>query len=190
MPSSAQPFDDRSGFAAAKLIAIYAWLGAANLAAWGLAIWLFYDQPTLIGIAVLAYVLGMRHAIDADHIAAIDNVVRKLMQEGKRPLSVGFFFSLGHSTVVLLAAAAIAATAAALQGQLDAVRDVGGVVGTSVSALFLLAIGLANLLVLRGVWSAFHRVRQGGALVEENLDALLAGGGLLARLFRPLFKTV
>ncbi len=190
MAAFPHPFDDLPARLRLKTSLAYLLLIAANVAAWLWAFAAFADHPALLGTAFLAYVFGLRHAVDADHIAAIDNVVRKLMQEGKRPLSVGFFFSLGHSTVVLLAAAAIAATAAALQGQLDAVRDVGGVVGTSVSALFLLAIGLANLLVLRGVWAAFHRVRQGGALVEEDLDALLAGGGLLARLFRPLFKTV
>jgi HoxN/HupN/NixA family high-affinity nickel-transporter len=94
----------------------------------------------LLGTALLAYTFGLRHAVDADHIAAIDNVVRKLMQVGQRPLSVGFFFALGHSTVVLLATVAIAATAAALQGRLEAFREGGGVIGTAVSALFLLSI--------------------------------------------------
>ena len=145
MAAFPHPFDDLPARLRLKTSLAYLLLIAANLAAWLWAFAAFADHPALLGTAFLAYVFGLRHAVDADHIAAIDNVVRKLMQEGKRPLSVGFFFSLGHSTVVILAAAAIAATAAALQGQLDAVRDVGGVIGTSVSALFLLAIGLANL---------------------------------------------
>ena len=95
---------------------------------------------------------GLRHAFDADHIAAIDNVVRKLTQEGKTPYAVGFFFSLGHSTIVVLASIAIAATAAALQSKLDEFHDIGGVIGTTVSALFLFVIGIANLLILKGIW--------------------------------------
>ncbi|HEX4296668.1 MAG TPA: HoxN/HupN/NixA family nickel/cobalt transporter, partial [Devosia sp.] len=150
----------------------------------------FSSQPVLMGTAFLAYVFGLRHAFDADHLAAIDNVVRKLMQQGQRPLGVGFFFSLGHSTVVVVASAVIAASAAAVQGQLDSIHEIGGVVGTLVSAFFLLAIGLANLLVLRGIWAAFRRVRAGGRLVDEDLDAMLAGRGLLARVFRPVFGLV
>ena len=123
-------------------------------------------------------------------IAAIDNVVRKLMQEGKAPYSVGFFFSVGHSTIVVLASLAIAVTAVAMQGRLDAFHDLGGVIGTAVSALFLLVIGLANLFILRGIWSAFTRARGGHRIADEDLDALLAGRGFIARIFRPLFRVV
>src|SRR5467141_3917057 len=91
-----------------RIVSIYAILIIANLAAWIWALIAFVHQPVLIGTAVLAYSLGLRHAIDADHIAAIDNVTRKLMQEGKRPVTVGFFFALGHSTIVLIAAGIIA----------------------------------------------------------------------------------
>ena len=94
----------------APLIGIYGWLVAANLAAWAWAFLMFHGQPLLLGTALLAYGFGLRHAVDADHIAAIDNVTRKLMQEGKRPIGVGFFFALGHSTVVVLASAVIALT--------------------------------------------------------------------------------
>src|SRR4051794_19341983 len=97
----------------AKLIGLFGFLILANIAAWAAAWSLFAGQPVLLGTAVLAYVFGLRHAVDADHIAAIDNVVRKLMQEGKKPIAVGFFFSLGHSSIVVLAAIAIAATAVA-----------------------------------------------------------------------------
>lgn len=141
-----------------------------------------------MGTAFLAYMLGLRHAFDPDHIAAIDNVVRKLMQEGKAPYSVGFFFSLGHSSIVVLASIVIAATAAAMQ--LDEVADIGGIIGTTVSAVFLLIIGIANLLVLKGIWSAFKRVRRGEKIVDEDLDALLAGRRLIARIFRPVFRVV
>jgi high-affinity nickel-transport protein len=169
---------------------LYALLLGANLGAWGAAFLLFRDKPVLMGTAVLAYVFGLRHAFDADHIAAIDNVVRKLVGEGRKPIGVGFFFSLGHSTIVVLASAAIAASAAALQGRLDALHDLGGVIGTLVSAFFLLAIGIANLLLLRGIWAAFQRVRRGERIIDADLAGMPAAGGPLARLFRPVFRVV
>src|SRR6202043_1330249 len=173
-----------------RIIAIYAVLIFANLAAWIWALVAFVHQPLLIGTAVLAYSLGLRHAIDADHIAAIDNVTRKLMQEGKRPVSVGFFFALGHSTVVVLASLAVALTANALSDKLASYRAIGGVVGTSASALFLFVIAIANLIVLRGVYRAFRLVERGDSVTDEDIDALLQQRGWLARLFRPLFRFV
>jgi high-affinity nickel-transport protein len=169
---------------------LYAGLIAANAGAWAWAWTAFHARPTLLGIALLAWVFGLRHAVDADHIAAIDNVVRKLMQDGKRPLTVGLWFSLGHSTIVVLASLAIAATAAAMQDRLDTAKQVGGIVGTFVSAAFLFAIAIANLIILRAVWRSFLEVRRGGRLNEEALNLLLAGRGLLARLFRPLFRAI
>ncbi|MGH7616948.1 MAG: HoxN/HupN/NixA family nickel/cobalt transporter, partial [Gemmatimonadaceae bacterium] len=171
-------------------IALFAALAAANVAAWAWALVAFRHYPLLLGTALLAYGLGLRHAIDADHIAAIDNVTRKLMQEGQRPIASGFFFSLGHSTVVMLASLAIAATATALETNFRGLRDVGGIVGTSVSAVFLLAIAVMNLVILVSVYRAFHHVKGGGALEADDLDVLLAGGGILARVFRPLFGIV
>ena len=183
-------FDDRPTRLKAKSSSAFAILVTANAAAWLWAWIAFADRPALLGTAVLAYIFGLRHAFDADHIAAIDNVVRKLMQEGKAPFSAGFFFSLGHSTIVVLASIAIAATAAVMQDKLEAFHDLGGIVGTAVSAFFLLAIGLANLLLLRGIWSAFTQARRGGRIADEDLDALLAGRGFIARIFRPLFRVV
>jgi nickel/cobalt transporter (NiCoT) family protein len=184
------PFDDGVAKLKTKAGAVYALLLAANLASWAWAFVAFRGQPVLLGTALLAYVFGLRHAFDADHIAAIDNVVRKLMQEQKRPFSAGFFFSLGHSSIVVIASAIIAASAAALQGRLEQFHAIGGVIGTLVSAFFLLIIGLANLFVLRGIWAAFGRAKGGAKVGEEELESLLAGRGLLARLFRPLFKLV
>ena len=150
------PFDDLSVGVKVKAGTIYVFLIVANTAAWLWAWIAFADRPALLGTAFLAYVFGLRHAFDADHIAAIDNVVRKLMQEGKAPYSVGLFFSLGHSTIVILASIAIAATAAALQSKVDAFHDLGGMIGTVVSALFLLVIGVANLFILRGILVGFR----------------------------------
>ena len=173
-----------------RIVGLYGFLLLANAGAWVWAIVAFRHYPLLLGTALLAYGLGLRHAIDADHIAAIDNVTRKLMQQGKRPAGVGFFFSLGHSTVVVLASAAIAATALALSQRLVAWHQVGGAIGTVVSASFLLLIAVMNLFILVAVFRAFQRVRRGGPLVEEDLDTLLAGRGLLARIFRPLFGMI
>lgn len=184
------PFDDRPESARAKVVVTYIFLVIFNIGTWAWAWFAFSDRPALLGTAVLAYMFGLRHAFDADHIAAIDNVVRKLVQERKTPFSVGFFFSLGHSSIVVLASVAIAATAAAMQSRFDGFHDIGGVIGTTVSALFLLVIGIANLFVLRGVWAAFGRARRGENIVDEDLDALLAGSGFLARIFRPMFKVV
>src|SRR5262249_31398160 len=150
----------------------------------------FNDFPVLLGTATLAYALGLRHGFDADHIAAIDNVTRKLMQEEKRPVAVGLFFSLGHSTIVVALSIIIALTTAALQDKFDTFKTVGGVIGTSVSALFLLAIAVANVLVLMSIYGAFHSVKRGVPFVEEDIDLALAKRGLLGRLFRRFFKIV
>ena len=173
-----------------RIAAIYGLLIFANLAAWIWAFIAFAHQPVLIGTAVLAYSLGLRHAIDADHIAAIDNVTRQLMQEGKRPVAVGFFFALGHSTVVVVASLAVALTANALRDTLVSYRAIGAVIGTSASALFLFIIAIANLIVLRGVYRAFRLVERSEHVSDESIDALLHQRGWLARLFRPLFRFV
>jgi nickel/cobalt transporter (NiCoT) family protein len=182
--------DDTSADQRAKVGALYGLLFAGNAVIWTWAVVALADRPTLLGTAVLAYVLGLRHAVDADHIAAIDNVVRKLMQEGKRPISVGFFFSLGHSLVVALAVAAIAGAAFALRSHFHQFKLIGSIVGTGASAFFLLAIAIINLVVLRGVWASFRRARRGEPVAEQELNLLLSGRGVLARIFRPLFRMV
>lgn len=184
------PFDDRPVRVRTKVVMTYVLLIAANIAAWVWAWAAFSDRPALLGTALLAYMFGLRHAFDADHIAAIDNVVRKLMQEGKAPYATGFFFSLGHSSIVVLASIAIAVSATMMQGRLHEFHNLGGLIGTSVSALFLLVVGIANLFILKGIWAAFIRARRGEKIVDEDLDAQLAGRGLIARIFRPLFGIV
>src|ERR1700691_3135149 len=183
-------FNDEPGGTKAKILAIYAMLLVFNLGAWVWALIAFHRFPVLLGTAFLAYSFGLRHAVDADHIAAIDNVTRKLMQAGKRPVSVGLMFSLGHSTIVVLASAGIAATALALASRMDGLKKVGAVIGTIVSTLFLFAIALMNLVILRSVIRAFRRVRNGEPYVDEDFDMLLASRGFLARIFRPLFSLV
>lgn len=173
-----------------KLVCLYVLLIGANLFAWGWVLQVFRDYPMLLGTALLAYTLGLRHAVDADHIAAIDNVTRKLMQEGKRPVAIGFYFSLGHSSVVVGLSVAIAATAAVLQDRFETFKAVGGLIGTSVSAFFLFAIAAANMVVLVAVYRTFHHVKAGGRYVDEDLDLLLAQRGLLGRIFRRLFRLI
>jgi high-affinity nickel-transport protein len=184
------PFDQRASNLRGRIVAVYVLLIGANLLAWAWALLAFRDHPLLLGTALLAYGFGLRHAVDADHIAAIDNVTRKLMQEGKRPVGVGLFFSLGHSTVVVGLTVAIAVTASALETRFGDLKAIGGIIGTSVSAFFLFAIAFANLVILLGVYRAFQTVKRGGRLVEEDLDLLLANRGLIARLCRRLFRLI
>ena len=173
-----------------KIINIYAFLILSNITAWMLALFVFHDFPLLIGSSVLAYSFGLRHAVDADHIAAIDNVTRKLMQDGKKPISVGFFFSLGHSTIVALLTIAIAFTAGNIQQNMPQFKEVGGLIGTSVSALFLLFIAALNMVILWDVFKTFKSVKKGGYYDEDSLNELLDQRGLLGRFFRPLFQLI
>ena len=183
-------FDDNSNNIKSKIVSLYMLLIAANLAVWAWALYTFRDYPVQLGTALLAYTFGLRHAVDADHIAAIDNVTRKLMQEGKRPVGVGFFFSLGHSTIVVLASVAIAATATAFKDKMDYLHGVGGVIGTAVSASFLIAIAIMNIFILLAIYRTFQHVKAGGAYVDEDLDLLMARGGFMARIFRPMFRLI
>jgi high-affinity nickel-transport protein len=182
-------FDESGPNLRARLVAIYTVLAVLNVGAWLWALVAFGDNPTMLGVSLVIYGLGLRHAVDADHIAAIDNVTRKLMQDRRRPVAVGFFFALGHSTVVIIAAAAVA-MAATLLGTFDAIKGVGGIIGTGVSALFLLAIAAMNVVIFLSIYRSYRRVRSGGTYVEEDLDLLLNSRGFLARIFRPLFRMV
>lgn len=178
-----------------QLFLLYAGLIGANLAAWIWALVALHDHPLLLGTAALAYGFGLRHAVDADHIAAIDTVTRKLMQDGKRPFSVGLFFSLGHSTIVILATLGIAISALALRSRFDGFKAVGGTIGTAVSAGFLLVLALINLVILRDIWRRYRRARAAGAEAAAHHEHAAgshhhAPGGLLTRLLRPLFRLV
>jgi high-affinity nickel-transport protein len=183
-------FDDEPVSQQAKTIGLYALLIITNILAWIWALAEFQDHPVLLGTASLAYTFGLRHAVDPDHIAAIDNVTRKLMQEGKRPLAAGFFFALGHSTVVMVASCLVALSMAALEARFAGFKAIGGVIGTSVSAAFLLAIALANVVVLISVFRMFAAVRRGDDVIEDDLNGLLSQRGLLGRMLRSLFGII
>ncbi len=174
----------------ARIYSLVSVLVALNIGAWALAFAAFWSHPVLLGTALLAFTFGLRHAVDADHICAIDNVTRKLMQEGRRPVGVGFFFSLGHSTVVVALSLAIAVAAALVKGRLPALAHAGALVGTSVSATFLLIVAAINLIVLLEIFTAFARARRGESVEEASLGAMLDRRGLLGRCFRPLLKLV
>ena len=171
-----------------RIIGIYAVLVAFNIAAWVWAFLSLKGNSVLLGTAFLAYSFGLRHALDADHIAAIDNVTRKLMQEKRRPVTVGLYFALGHSTVVILTCLLVAATASVFGGRFHALRQIGGVIGTLTSFAFLWLIGILNLLALRTSYAAFKRIRAGEPFQSEDLDGLLLAGGIGARTFRPLMR--
>ncbi|WP_329373118.1 HoxN/HupN/NixA family nickel/cobalt transporter [Streptomyces sp. NBC_00669] len=146
-----------------------------------------------LGIGVTAYALGMRHAFDADHIAAIDNTTRKLMGQGRRPLSVGFWFSLGHSSIVfgltLLLSFGVKSLAGPLQDDSSTLHTVTGLVGTAVSGTFLYAIAAVNLVVLVGIWKVLRRMRA-GQLDEQALEEQLDKRGLLNRLLGRVMRSI
>jgi high-affinity nickel-transport protein len=173
-----------------RVVSMYALLIGVNAGAWIWALIAFHHYPVLLGTALLAYTFGLRHAVDADHIAAIDNVTRKLMQQGKRPVAVGFFFSLGHSTIVFGLSVAIAVTSVMLKNRFNSFASIGGIIGTSVSAFFLLAIAAANIIILISVYRTFQHVKRGGQFVDEDLNLILAKRGFFGRIFRNLFRLI
>lgn len=169
---------------------LFAPLIAANLLAWGVAFAFFHDNAVLLGSAFLAYTLGLRHAVDADHIAAIDNVTRKLMRENQRPLATGLYFSLGHSTVVWIGSIGIALAATTVGPRMEFLREVGGTIGTSVSMLFLFAMAGANILLLKGLAGAIRRHRKGDVAEGADIAAHVAPRGIYTWLLRPVFRMV
>ena len=172
-----------------RIVRMYAFLIAFNVVTWGLALLASISYPILLPTAFLAYAFGVRHAVDADHIAAIDNTTRKLMSDGQRPVAVGLFFSLGHSTVVVALSVVIAIFASVIT-DIPALQEIGSLIGTSVSAVFLLLIGLINLVVLIDIYRMFRRVSRGAAYSEATLEEFLNERGLLARIFRPMLRAI
>jgi high-affinity nickel-transport protein len=174
-----------NGFTAAerrRLGALGGAVGALHLAGSGLFVYYARTNPALAGLGTLAYTFGLRHAFDADHIAAIDNTARKLLQGGRRSMGVGFFFSLGHSTIVLGLTAGLAFATKTVNAELPAFRTYGGVVGASVSGVFLLLIGLLNLAVLLDIHGVFRAMKR-GRYDEQALERRLLDQGLMSRVF-------
>ena len=195
-------FRDRlSGQEWRSIIGMAAFILGLHIVGWGVLIAIVVPhhyqiasgQILGIGLGLTAYTLGMRHAFDADHIATIDNTTRKLMSEGKRPVSVGFWFSLGHSTIVFALVALLALGVRALAGQVEndssLLQRITGVVGTAVSGVFLYIIGIINLVILIGIIKVFRKMRQ-GAYDEKSLEEQLNSRGFMNKILSGATKTV
>ena len=190
IPALTRVFNESSSEVRNRVIGIYTLLVAFNILVWVIALIAFARFPLLLGTALLAYTFGLRHAVDADHISAIDNVTRKLMQENKRPVAVGFFFSLGHSTIVVALSIGIAIAATVIKNDIPNLQNVGGLIGTSISAIFLFVIAIINILVLWEIFQTFQKVKRGGEYNDQTLDEFLNQRGLMGRFFRPLLRIV
>ena len=176
-----------------RLAGFFGGVGLLHLAGWGLLLTYATSHPGFLWLGGVAYMLGLRHAFDADHISAIDNTTRKLLQGGKKPIGVGFFFSLGHSSVVLLIAVALGlAVRWMVQGVVTDsgdLRSIGGAIGTSVSGGFLIVIGVLNLLVLVDIIRVYRRMQRGD-YDRQSLETELVAGGMMTRIFGRLFRVI
>ncbi|HWE61845.1 MAG TPA: HoxN/HupN/NixA family nickel/cobalt transporter, partial [Chloroflexota bacterium] len=175
-----------------RVVLLYAGLALLNAVAWLLALVASAHYSFFLASAVTAYTFGLRHAVDADHIAAIDNVTRKLMQDGKRPVGVGVFFSAGHSTIVVALSCLLALSIKVVRTNVNSGNLASniGVIGTTVSAVFLLLIATINILVLVDIYKMWRQVSRGGSYEEQKVEDYLQHRGLLARLFRPVIRQV
>jgi len=165
-----------------RLAGLYGSIAALHVLGWSLYLHYAAAHPALVGLGLVAYMFGLRHAFDADHIAAIDDTVRYMLQKGRRPLGVGFFFSLGHSTIVLVLAIVITLAAAAVKQDLPELKNIGGILGASVSGAFLWLIGVLNLLVLLDILGVWKKAKA-GTHDHRHLEELLLRRGLLNRVF-------
>lgn len=173
-----------------RLIIIVAFLFILSVSVWAAILFFAHSSPLIIGLSFLAYGLGLRHAIDADHIAAIDNTTRKLMQEGKQPIAVGLFFSLGHSTIVILLSIIVALSATSVHNALPTLKESGSLIGTGISSIFLIIIGVANLIIFIDIFKVWRLVVKGKKYKEQAITQHLHKRGFFARFFRPLFKRI
>src|SRR5881396_3723490 len=148
-------------------------------------------SPILAGLGLVAYAFGLRHGVDADHIVAIDNTTRKLLQDGQRPFTVGTWFSLGHSAIVFILTVALVIATRVVVAELPAVRSAGQIIGLAVSGTFLIVIGLVNVLIVVGIYRVFVELKEGNQkLNAAELEELLNKRGVMNRLFRPLFRLI
>jgi high-affinity nickel-transport protein len=171
-----------SGAEWSRLGLLYGFIGLLHVIGWGTYLHYAVRYPQLVGLGFVAYMFGLRHAFDADHIAAVDDTVRYLLQRGKKPLGVGFFFSLGHSTVVFALAVGVAVAAAAVKTRMPQLSSWGALIGAGVSGTFLWVIGVLNLMVLLDILKVWRKAKS-GSHSHAHLEALLQRRGLLNRLF-------
>ncbi len=170
-------------------IGIITLLIIVNLFSWLIAGIVLHFHPALVSTTVLSYTLGLRHALDADHISAIDLMTRRLIATGQRPVTVGTFFSLGHSTVVVITSIVVAGTATAVSGRFDNFGSVGGIIGSSVSAAFLILLGIMNAYILYKLVVQMRKVLN-LAESEEEQGWRVEGGGCLYRILKGMFKLI
>lgn len=173
-----------------RLFGEFVFLILFNIGVWISTLLLWNKFPILLGLVTLSYGLGLRHAVDADHIAAIDNSTRKLMNEGKKPVSVGLFFSLGHSTIVILLSTLLAISTGFIKNHLPSFETAGSIIGTIISSFFLLSIGIINLMTLIGIFKTWKLVLKGKKYSPQELHRYLDGKGAMTKLLKPLLKTV
>lgn len=171
---------------------MYAFIAAMHIIGWGgMLLYVVPRYPLMLGLGISAYAFGLRHAFDADHISAIDNSTRKLLQEGKKPLGVGLFFSLGHSSVVFLITLGIGLAVKFIVSGVKggSLQSVGSLIGTGVSGTFLLIIGFFNLLVLREILHVYKQMRSGN-VSRAQLEHEIVAGGLMTKVFGRVFKLI
>jgi nickel/cobalt transporter (NiCoT) family protein len=193
-PGSAPARPHRSASTGLRLTGLFGAVALLHLLGWGSMLLLVAPRyPIMLGLGGLAYTFGLRHAFDADHISAIDNTTRKLLQDGKKPLGVGFFFSLGHSTVVFLIALGLGVATqfvvTNLVGGSGSLKNTGGLIGTAVSGVFLVLIGVLNLIIFLDIVRLYRGMRA-GEFDEGALEHELIAGGLLTRVFGRLFRLI
>ncbi|HEY1459000.1 MAG TPA: HoxN/HupN/NixA family nickel/cobalt transporter [Casimicrobiaceae bacterium] len=164
-----------------RLAALYGVIALLHLSGWGLFLYYSSRYPALVGLGFVAYMFGLRHAFDADHIAAVDDTTRYMLQKGKRPLGIGFFFSLGHSTIVFFMAIGIIFATTAVKRGLPELEKLGSIIGTGVSGTFLWVIGILNLLVLMNILEVWRQAKT-GKHSHAHLEQLLTQRGFLNRL--------
>lgn len=205
LPQCALPLPGRLKALPLPVVQIIGLLVFANMIVWAAVGVVLHYYPSMISPAVLSYTLGLRHALDADHISAIDLMTRRLIASGQRPVTVGTFFSLGHSTIVIITCIVVAATSGALRDRFDNFQYVGGIIGTSVSAAFLILLCLGNSWVLYRLVRRLravlrepnpHHPEEDGSDADEGhedqaaANLQLEGAGFLANVFRKLFRIV
>ncbi|CAN5128952.1 HoxN/HupN/NixA family nickel/cobalt transporter [soil metagenome] len=173
-----------------RIVIILSSLIIVNIAIWVVSLFLAQTHPLFLGLIALAYGLGLRHAVDADHIAAIDNTTRKLMLDGKKPAAVGLFFSLGHSTIVIVLSILVAISTSFVKNNLPEFQAVGTIIGTSISSFFLLLIGFINLIAFINILRTFRSVTNGTTKQQSIDHDHLHVNGFLARFFNPLLRSI
>lgn len=173
-----------------RIVGIMLFLVVFNILVWVIGLFFAQTSPLFLGLMALAFGLGLRHAVDADHIAAIDNTTRKLMNDGKKPVGVGLFFSLGHSTIVIILSILVAISASFVKHNLPSFQATGTIIGTSVSSLFLILIGIINLVTFFELLKIFRSVTNNKKARSQIGHDHVHFGGLFTRILKPLFRTV